>query len=359
MFAVPFDAESGEIRGVPTVVLDGVRIGASEGARFALSQSGSALYLPGAQASGTNVVSVDRSGRDEIILPDLAAYSAPRWSPTGDRIAVARSGEAGEQHIWIYDLASKTLSQLTREGNNARPSWSPDGRRIAYFSTLNGATDLYWIPADGSGPAEKVVAGADVTGLSTTSWTPDGSRILFDGIADDSAKSEDIFAVGTGSERTRQVVLATTDEEQDGQVSPDGRWLAYVSDEGGNFQVYVRPFMREGGRWLVSTGAAVNPLWTSNGELTYRDFTSGDMISAKLALNPTAVRVLERTRLFDGRPYVSQGQGTAMHDVSKDGQRFVMIRRPNLTLNQSPPIMILNWAEEVRQRMQQQGARTP
>ena len=359
MFAVPFDLASGEIRGTPTVALDGVRTGATLGTRFAVSVSGSALYLPGVEEIGSQIVAVDRNGREETIVPEIRDYGQPRWSPTGDRIAVRRAGSGGLGQIWIYDMASKTFAQLTKDGDNARPSWSPDGRRVAYFSTQGANNDLYWIPADGSGPAEKVLADEDVANFSTTSWTPDGSRILFDGRSTDSSASEDIFAVGTGGTRTREVVLATADEEQDAQVSPDGRWLAYVSDEGGPWQVYVRPFLREGGRWLISTGPAANPLWASNGELTYRDFSSRDMIAARLAMGPDGVRVLERTTLFSGQHFYMAGQGTAQHDISKDGRRFLMLRRPERATDAAPPVMILNWSEEIRQRMQQQGARAP
>jgi Tol biopolymer transport system component len=259
------------------------------------------------------------------------------------------------EHVWIYDVRSQTFSQLTTEGRNARPSWSPDGSRVAFYSNRGDSTHLYWMPSDRSAPAERIVDGEDTGELSATFWTRDGAWIVVDG----GNAQEDIYAIGTGTDRKRKPAVATAEHEEAGVVSPDGKWIAYVSDEGGGVnQIYVRPFMREGGRWLVSTSAADNALWASNTELIYRDTERRMVTSAKLELGPT-VRVVERIALFSDVSYFRTGASVADHDISWDGQRFLMLRRAPVTGESASPVVVLNWAEEVKRRMAEQGGRAP
>jgi hypothetical protein len=332
ILAAPFDAERGELRGAGAPVLDGVHAGGAFAFRLAVSASGAMIHLTGAQAAGRQLVEVDRSGRETVVLPEFSEFSSPRWSPTRDRIVLAKPASEGNQ-IWIYDVASQTLAQLTTDGNNQRPSWSPDGRRVAFFSTRAGVNDLYWMSADGSTPAERVAEGEDVTNGSITSWT-----------------------IGTGTDRKRKPLIVSSANNQVGEVSPDGKWIAYISDEAGEYQLYVRQFMREGGRWLVSTGPASSPRWTSNSELLYRDLTRNDFVAATLELGST-VRVARRTRLFSYSPYYGSAIGAVEYDVSRDGQRFLMMRRSPMGNERPAPVVALNWAEEVRRRMAEQGTR--
>lgn len=358
VYAVPFDPDRREVTGSPVPVLDQVRSGLANGARLAISPSGAIIYLTGATVQGVQVVEVDRSGRETPVLSELGLYEHPRWSPNRDRIALT-VGEptGGSLQIWIYDVASKTLTQLTREGSNYRPSWSPDGARVAYFSVGDSAV-LYWMAADGSGPPERVADGEDILNGGTTFWTRDGNWLLFDGLGEAGKNDEDIFAVGTGTDRTRKPVVATAAQEETGAVSPDGRWVAHGSNEGGRWQVYVRPFMREGGRWLVSPGEGATPLWTSNNELVYLDFASASLVAARLEFTPS-VRVIERIPLFRWNAYAYASQSSPAYDVSRDGQRFLVLKQPGGAVANIPPTVVLNWFEEVKARMAAQGGRQP
>jgi hypothetical protein len=133
-------------------------------------------------------------------------------------------------------------------------------------------------------------------------------------------------------------------------VSVATRWVAYVSDESGQSQVYVRPFLRPGGRWLLSIGQAFAPLWASNSELTYIDPTAKRLVEVRLTFDPNP-RVTSRTDLLDWSSYRMANRSVAHHDISRDGQRFLALRVPGLGSRESTPVVVLNWFEEVRRRV--------
>jgi serine/threonine-protein kinase len=352
VYGVEFDAGRRVVTGSPVPLLDNVRAFFS-GSRLSISRSGTMIYLPGAAETGFQVVEVDRSGRETVVVARTGRYAHPRWSPHKDRIAMSVTGDDGSQ-IWIYDIASETLSQLTVEGDNVRPTWSPDGDRVAFYSTRSDASDLYWIPADGSGPAERVAEGEDTENPGTTFWTRDGAWIVFDGNVE-GVPQENIYAVGTGDDRTRQDVIATGAEEETGAVSPNGEWVAYGSDESGQWQVYVRPFMAPGGRWLISTGGAGVPLWTSDTEVVYVDYPTQSLIAATLEFG-SAVRVSERTRLFGSARYAFS-ESSPQYDVARDGESFLVLSGDQDRSIETEATVVLNWFTEIERRMAAQGGR--
>jgi serine/threonine-protein kinase len=355
VYAVPFDPETRTVQGSPVPVLDQVQAGFANGSRMAISPAGHLIYVPGIAQRGVQVVEVDRSGRETVVISRFGQFRQPRWSPSRDRIAVTVTDEKGAQ-IWIYDVASATLSQLTFEGSNVRPTWSPDGARVAYWSfRTEGQSGLYWVPADRSGPEERVVDG-EVIGASTTYWTRDGAWIVIDGDHQDSTRAdEDIFAVETGAGHKLLPAVATPADEQTGTVSPDGKWIAYNSGEGGQWQVYLRPFLRDGGRWLISTGPGTTPLWTSNTEVVYIDPQARKLTAARLELGAT-VRVTSREPLFGWESY-RINNSTPDYDASHDGQRFLVLRGIDAMQRGVEPIVVLNWFEDVKRRMAAQGGR--
>jgi len=352
LYAAPFDLGKRAITGAAVPLLDNVRTGFANGARFAFSPAGSMAYLGGAgSADDQVVVQVDRAGRDAVVISRPGDYAMPRLSPEGERIALNIRNQ-----VWVYDIPSGTLSQLTFKGSNIRPSWSPDGTRLVFSSDRSGNWDLWWAPADGSDPGERVAEGPDVTGGTLTSWSRDGKWIVFDGVAEDdsaTATREDIFAVPTSGKRIRQLAVGTPADEQSGVVSPDGRWIAYNSDESGTYQVYVRPFLAPGGRAMVSIGGGAEPVWVSNQELAYRGGDS--LIVATLELGPRT-RVLRRTAVFDYSRYRMGNASLQGYDVSRDGKRFLVVR-PIEVQADPEPVVVLNWFSEVRRRFAEQGAR--
>ena len=188
----------------------------------------------------------------------------------------------------------------------------------------SGHWDIRTAPADRSGPGEDAVQGPEVTGGSATFWTRDGKWILFDGPPEEDStnigsRSEDLFAVATTGDRTRRTVMATPADEQSGEVSPDGRWVAYASNQSGTYQIYVRPFMRPGGETPISPGPGAEAVWLSDHELAYVDGLNDSVMVATLQVGATA-QVLRRSGLFDYKPFRHGSVSQRNYDVSRDGR---------------------------------------
>ena len=359
LFAVKFDLKSLAVASAPVAVLDGIQLTRFALPAVAISASGTMAYLPGG-GSGPNtvIVQLDRSGREEVIVAKPGSYRGPRLSPDGRRIAVTDNDAKNLSQIWIHDRASVTTRQLTFDGASERPAWSPDGNRVAFSTARGGAgpsRHIWSAPADGSGPGAREGEGPDVLGASAVSWTRDGKWIVIDGPPDDGkgAGMEDVFAIPmSGTPRTMRPAVASRFNEQTGEVSPDSKWIAYVSDETGQVQVYVQPFLTPGGRTLISAGRATEPAWMSNNELAYVNNDTDSITVARLEFGATTK--VTRTGLFDARPYVRGSQGFRNYDVSRDGKSFIFLKRLSAT-KAVEPIVVLNWIEEVKRLMAAAG----
>jgi serine/threonine protein kinase len=357
LFGVPFDPAKRAIKGSPVALLDRLDLGRDRLARVAISASGALAYFPTHGDDQAQIVQVDRSGRARTIIAKPAPYMQPKLSPDGRRIALTFPDARNLLQIWIHDLPSGTTAQLTFEGESQRPSWSPDGRELVFSSTRGNAKTWIWrAPADGSEPGARAGEGPEIIGVGATSWTRDGKWIVFDGPAEDGtgAGSDDIYATPTSGTRKMRSAVATVAQEQVGEVSPDGRWIAYVSNDNGKNQVYVMPFLRPGGRTLISIGAAAEPVWASNNEIAYRSYEMDSLIVATLTFGPTIT--VTRKALFDARQYARGTPSWRNFDVSRDGQRFLFVR-PTTRAALVEPVIVLNWAEEVRRMMSATGAR--
>jgi Tol biopolymer transport system component len=325
---------------------------ASGGAHYSFSRTGSLVYIPGGlQSTQFRLVWVNRNGAERAIPAPARAYLTPRLSPDSRRIAVGTAEQ--ENQIWLYDLFRETWGRLTFEGTvNNYPTWTPDGKRIAFNSNREGAINLFSQLADGSGGLERLTSSENIH--VPFSWSLDGRRLAYVEVTP--ATGYDIWVLrmgdpsaGSGQVRKAQPFLRTPFTESAPRFSPDGRWLAYVSDESGPLEIYVQPYPGPGGKWQVSTEGGNEPVWNPSGrELFYR---SGDkMMALDIATQPSFAAGKPRV-LFEGQ-YARTLFTIPSYDVSPDGQRFLMLKPTEQ--EQSAPTQInvvLNWFEELKQKV--------
>jgi serine/threonine-protein kinase len=342
--AVGFDEARLEALGSPIALVPGVhraRSGTFATTPYsAVSNTGTLAYMPGWIETTENLlVWVDRGGQTTQVTAHRGSHFYPRLSPDGRLIAVQEANE-----IWVYDSERGTRNRLTSTGGTD-PLWTPDARRVVFAT---GGGGLYWMPADGSGEPEVLLQSEHT--LSPHSWSPDGSVLAFYQITSVSAR--DIWMLRrtrTGFEA--QSFLATGANERSPTFSPDGRWIAYTSDESGRDEIYVRPYPGPGGKWPISRSGGREPVWSANGtELFYRQGTS--IISVGVQTNGGIVAGEPRVMVTGvyGVEYTSSGSQT--YDVAPDGQRFVTTQ----SVEHAAPRQIrvvLNWFEELKERVGQ------
>jgi len=339
LLAVPFDLDRIKVKGMSVVVGKDVQESGDGAAQFGLSPQGSRVYVSsraGGQVVERRLVWVSRNGTEQSLAAPVRAYQAPRLSPDGQRVAV----EIDDQ-VWLYSLTGETLTRLTFEGDNGNPSWTPDGKRITFQSN---EVNLFWQLADGSGGREQLTNSAHIK--RPDSWSPDGQLLAFTQI--DPSTGRDIWVLRL-SDRAPQPFLQTPSNESAPHFSPDGRWLAYVSDESGRYEIYVQPYPGPDGKWQISTEGGTEPLWNRNGrELFYR--SGNKMMAVEITTQPSFA-VVSRRMLFEGAQYTPPAGPYSYpfpnYDVSPDGQRFLMITkesRPHINV-------VMNWSEELKRHV--------
>jgi Tol biopolymer transport system component len=273
LFAVPFDLGKLEVKGGGVPVVEEVLF-------RAISGSGTLVYMPGTTAaamSGRTLFWVDRKGKEEPLElpPDL--YRFPRISPDGMKVALTIVDENWD--IWILDRVRKTQTRLTfSESTDAFPVWTPDGKRIVFYSERNDEPGLYWKAADGTGEVEKLCS-APQPQLIPYSWSGDGKGLITNQFIEGGMSNQDIMMLSMEGDRATKPILQDKFLEIQPKISPDGRWMAYVSNESGKTEVYVRPFPDVNkGRWQVSTDGGDSPIWSPNGRELF--YLNGDAVMA-------------------------------------------------------------------------------
>ena len=343
LLAVPFDPAALEITGPSVSMIDGVVTTTTGATHFAVSDTGTLVYLPTGGAPA-NLVWVDRQGSTEPIATQLDSINKVQLSPDGTRLALAGGrGERGSaSNIWIHDLARGTTTRLGREGTGIFPVWSSDGALVAYADNRSGLYGLWTSAADGSG--EERFLGEQENLRVPLSWSPD-DKLAFYEIKRNAER--DIWTLSMEGDPEASVFLATSSDERAPAFSPDGRWLVYVSDESGRDEVYVQPFPGPGEKQTVSTSGGVEPVWARDGsEIFYRN--DQQMFAVDVTTEPT-LKLGQPEPLFEAR-FRLDNNGNPLYDVSLDGQRFIMLRLDEAA-GAVQLRVILNWFEELKERV--------
>jgi serine/threonine-protein kinase len=313
LFAVPFDLKSLAIEGTPSMVLDQVYTDIGTGSvQFALNAQGGLAYIPVRQKTrGLELSWLHLTGFSERLDFSAETYYAPAISPDGKKLA-GRVIAANDK-IHIFDLERQTLTRLTNTpGNDDVPIWSPDGSLIAYSNDLEGIRHIFIINSDGGAPARKLVAG-DANNFSNC-WTPDGKRLLFSRV-DEGGKAQ-IWVVSVDGSSDPEPVLVEENSNGQARLSPDGRWLAYLSDSSGQVNVYIRPFERAGGPVRVSIDEGFTPRWAPDGSTLY--FVANDKMMAAPVSTEGGLRVGAPEELFELDEEVF-----GPLPISPDGEKFL------------------------------------
>ncbi len=350
LMGAPIDLRDRRLTGAATVLVEGVASGGRKvGVDATLAADGTLLYRPGAASRGVTPVWVDRRGGTRVIdpvwrFPGNATNGSLALSPDGSRMAVSIQDETWD--LWIKELDDGPLTRFTLTGGtNRRPTWSADGETVYFLSNRDSTPDLWAKPADGSRPAT-LVLGRNIA-IQEAFPAPDGSIVFRTGTNTGGGTDADIFRWGPPPDTVARAIVDSDFLDWQPALSPDGRWLAYVSTESGSSQVYVRPFPdTQSRRWQVSVDGGTEPVWARDGrELFFRG--AERYMAVSVETRPT-FSVGGRTPLFPVEQFLS-GAGHPMYDVHPDGDRFLMLLAGDP--EPAPVILVKNWLQDVERRL--------
>ena len=349
MMIAPFDADKLEVTAQPVATIANVAQALNTGntgydtaaGQFSTSTSGSMIYVPGGilPDRDNSLVWVDNEGKVEPITPFRAPFFAPRVSPDGQHIAYSTLGR--ERQVWIYDLPRGTATKLTSEGMASWVTWTPDGRRLAFGWSKNGLANIYWQFTDGSASMERLTESE--YDQYPASWSPDGQTLAF--VQNHPDNRNDVLFLRI-PDREVTPCLNTRFQETYPEFSPDGRWIAYTSNESGRDEVYVQSFPGPGGRLQISSEGGTEPVWSRTGrQIFYRQRDQVWATDVQIGSRLTA----DKPRLLFEQSGCGWGFPVRSWDISPDGRRFLMVKldeRKPQPVNEM--ILVQNWFEELK-----------
>jgi eukaryotic-like serine/threonine-protein kinase len=372
LFAVAFDLSKLQVKGGPVPIVTGVQRAsaaaqATGAANFGFSDRGTLVYLNSTAAPAaiqTTVGIVDRNGAIHRLDVPPAVYRNPRVSPDGRQIAVETISDTGQSIIWVYDLAGgKAIRRLTQDGNNTRPAWTRDGKKIAYSSDREKPSGIFLQPADGSGLPERLTSAEENYAHFPESWSPDG-RVLSMAVvhlpAGGSSWALWTLSLDDPGKKPKLFYDVPTSNEFGSNFSPDGKWIAYASNEGPDVQfgIYVQPYPPTGVKYQISRSGGAWPVWAPNGaELIYR--LSNAAPNAAVKLNAVSITTKPVPAFTSEKELSIQGfvpvTNNREYDMMPNGKEFVMVFPAGQQATAPPPQprihVVVNWFEELKARV--------
>ncbi len=347
LMVAPFDQNALVLTGEAVSLVEGLSVRTAGAADLAVSSTGTLMYVGGSATGGPGeLVWVTRDGTAAEINPGWTGdFRTLALSPEGTRLAVSIF-QRNEEHVWIKHLDQGPLPRLTSEGSrNDRPGWTPDGRAVTFISTRGGSFDLYRKRADGSAFAELLLR--DERPIGEGFYSDDGARLVY--VLFGRGRARDLYTIRPGVDSVGTPLVTTGANEQAPALSPNGRWLAYVSDESGRYEVYVVPFPSADAKWPISSARGTEPVWAHSGrELFYKN-GSNELISVEVVPG-TTFAVGEQRVLFSTNGY----RGSSLHrtyDVTADDEQFVMIRLGGPGNAGGELIVVENFFEELKAKV--------
>jgi serine/threonine-protein kinase len=360
LFALAFDLDRLEAVGSQMPVLEGIESQPGEGSsQFDVSENGILGYVSGSAAlMAFPVVWVDREGRIEPLWQEEGIYGTPRLSPDGRRLALSALRD-GNWDVWTYDIERSVATRLTfGEGYDADPVWSPDGKWIAFSSDREGPPTVFRKRTDGTGAAERLHEPGAVSFAAPLTWSPDGKVIILMTVGDKTA--DDLYFLHLEGEEPLEPFLVTPFSEDSPAFSPDGRWIAYVSNETGRPEIYVSSYPLGAGKWQISDSLGGQPRWSRDGrELFFR--SAEGVMSVEVDGRGESFIAGRPRPLFTG-PFLGgiggvsvPGLSFADYDVSADGSRFVMFTGGANDAGAATVNLVTGWFDELRRLTNSKG----
>jgi serine/threonine-protein kinase len=359
LFAVAFDLQRLEAIGQPVPVIEGVMTADNvSAAQFAVSDTGTLVYVPGHSVTSDPPISwLDRAGTITTLTANARNWSYPRFSPDGHRLAIDITDRDGTD-IWMYDLSRGSLDRLTFNINNAggEPVWTPDSQRVTFRQTPSpgGVSNLYWRRVDLKGDVQRLTESNAIQ--FPGSWHPSGKYFAF--TQQSQQTNPDIWVLPMEGDEasgwkpgTPTALVNTPANEQDPAFSPDGRWLAFASNQTGVTEVYVRPFPGSGGPWQVSSGGGFFPVWSrTKPELYFATPTQHIMVTSYRDQGGSFQK--EQPRLWSDVRFLLRGR-RGFIDLHPDGNRFALgvVTQTQQAARRDQVVFVFNFFDELRQKV--------
>ncbi len=356
LFGVGFDPGRLELQGTPVPLLEDVAASPIQGGgQFDVSSTGTLVYLAGKQATETwPVVLLDGSGKTQPLIATPGSYAYPRFSPDGRRLMLVMStGNASGTDIYIHELERQTTTRLTFGGHAQAPVWAPDGQHVAFRSSASG---IAWVRSDGSGEPLQILTAQNIA--TPWSFSPDGRRLAYVEL-NPTPTARKIWKLPMDTSDPDHpkpgkpdLFLEGPSDENAPFFSPDGRWIAYRSNESGTDEVYVRPFPAgRGGRWQISTGGGLYGIWSKNGRELFYEPTDNRITVMDYTMNGES--------FVPGKPHLWSDKqifypGNSNLDLAPDGKRFAVFPMPEAAGPEKGSVhitLLLNFFDELRRRV--------